>query len=699
MSEADQNLFASSTNRSLIEADENIRDLAGNKLDRKPESVPQILALNNWNTNTYSTNGKMNYSVRFRKPGSDAPSELVSIEVLQSGTKQCEFKWMTGEFDSRILHLLKTNQSLKQESGNLLFEVCFTNSVAQAPVISFMMGWSNEGYSNIRKRNGRVYELALVRDPQDSGDRTKWRAQTTFEQFTNSMGNIFWSTNTNSRPSNAQKKIFMQVKAVRDGEGVDLDPSTAPYYKYSTSKYTNVETFSQIYAFGIDGLAPRIRRMQAESAGHCYTFNTSSSGLYYINQRHCKLKIFFDEDHIDISAPPNVDIIAVENKHFIPIPFSGPGFVNGWSNANSSLPVYTCEVDFGENWTNLQNGSYRVEISASDTAGNSGHENKNILFDTQSPTLEFLNSLSKLSFNLLEGNDLGKFSFKLWDNLSEQLIVHFKLKKDDGSDALSADFKLHIRPDLEIIPLSGSVSDLFEIKEKNGTNYLQFKWNGKDVLGMLQTALKNPKIEIAIEDEAGNVFNSSEFKFDLKQILPDPKEVAQKVADMIKDKANKIVFVDSSTVPAWAWELVQTRLSEEGVDFRVCQLRGGDKFESLDKQAAEIKRTVDDFIRGNDKAILFGFGSGGIACKEYIRLHYSDGKVMKFTSFSMPNYGINSLAQSPESYSIYLTLSPLLSWLSSLDFLQEALNTIDVGGGLGFMDMAQYPYQFFQIPA
>jgi hypothetical protein len=404
--------------------------------------------------------------------------------------------------------------------------------------------------------------------------------------------------------------------------------------------------------------------------------------VYLIKDRYVKVKLMYTNEIVNIYKPAYVNIGGK-----VAVPLTNEGYINGWTNTTSTNPIWVGIIDFGENWQNMSNKSYPVIIQCEDFAANKTYDtNRDIIYDTKNPTFQFLNELSKLSFNILDETDLGKFSFKLWDNLSEKLKVHLALKKEDGNELIGLDFYLQIRPNFTIQPISANVSDFIEI-DSNGN--LSFKWNGKDIIGNLQTSLQNPQIQVVIEDEAGNVFNSSEFHFDLKQIIPEPEELLQATLQYIKDKAGKIIFVDSSMLPTWAWEIVQDKLSKEGIDFRVCQLKGGEKFEDLEKQVGEVKKTVDDFVRGNEKCIVFGFGSGGVAAKEYIRRYYNDGKVMKFVSFSMPNFGINSFAQTPQSYAIYLCLSPLLSWISSIDFLKDLLNMIKTDGNLGFMDMIQ----------
>jgi hypothetical protein len=328
--------------------------------------------------------------------------------------------------------------------------------------------------------------------------------------------------------------------------------------------------------------------------------------VFLIKDRIIKVEVIFDEEGINYFEPAKVEIAG-----FKATAITDEGYVNGWKQLNETNWQWTGIIDFGTNWREMENKYYPVYIEASDLAGNVGKDtNQKIGYDTKNPTFEFLDDLSKLSFNILDNTDLGKFSFKLWDNLSEKLKVHLALKKDDGENLLGFDFTLQIRPNFKIEPISANISDYIEV---NTNGNLIFKWDGKDIFGMLQTALQKPQIQIVIEDEAGNVFNSSQFHFDLKQVIPEPTELLKQCFNQIKDRANKIVFVDSSVLPTWSWQAVQDKLSEKGIDFRVCQLRGGDKWEDLDKQVAEIKKTIDDFVRGNEKCILFGFGSGGVA--------------------------------------------------------------------------------------
>ncbi len=322
-------------------------------------------------------------------------------------------------------------------------------------------------------------------------------------------------------------------------------------------------------------------------ARHSYEFNNNSSGEYFINTRWIHVIV-----PVESPVPPAFDSAEAKlgpddsEKYYTATPRDEEGYQNGWKQIDETHWEWHGLVDLDagvtDHWKTIANGNLALSFYVEDQTGYPLEKNEQVVYDTQSPTFEFMESLSKLTFNILEGNDLGQFSFKLWDNLSDKLKIHLAVKKNDGKDAIALDFYLQLKPTFQIIPISGNVSDFVAVGTNNGKPTILFKWTGQDTLGMLQTALKNPSIQVVVEDEAGNVFNSSDFKFDIKQLIPDPKELVQKVGDLIKDKAGKIVFIDSSVVPPWAWELVQARLSEEDVDFRVCQLRGGDKFDSLD---------------------------------------------------------------------------------------------------------------------
>ncbi|MBI4972939.1 MAG: Ig-like domain repeat protein, partial [Candidatus Omnitrophica bacterium] len=293
-----------------------------------------------------------------------------------------------------------------------------------------------------------------------------------------------------------------------------------------------------------------------------------------------------------------------------------------------------------------------------------------ITVDTQAPGFTAIDSLCKWSVNP-SLSELPKLALEFKDNLSPK--IHVKLTLFAGqTPIINRNFFIDFAGK-RIVDEGGSPITVAGISI-DSEGYISFSFQPEDFLQFLRTP-GELNVRCVVSDEAGNVVDLSKYKFQ----VPDWQKLVQnelrKIVANNFGNGNRIVYINDGFAFGDEWKKFGEWCGTMGVEFKEIKIEPEKIWKNPRDQINYLKTEIDKYVQAKDKkAILIGWGVGGLIAMHYLKQYGDSGQIGKFITISIPMEGFNTFSQLGSVLSLGMCVSPIVTFVQNSGILDGVLN-------------------------
>ncbi|MEW6516079.1 MAG: FlgD immunoglobulin-like domain containing protein [candidate division FCPU426 bacterium] len=394
---------------------------------------------------------------------------------------------------------------------------------------------------------------------------------------------------------------------------------------------------------------------------------------YLLGKRKYKFKFEIEEKNINPEMPPSVEVKNSDGS----ISIKANAVQEADDDTTDEKTKWSAELDFS-GLTGTQS-LLAPKITFMDAAGN--EETKNY-----AKTVKFSDETIQTSATPAESITCSAaqqfMSLRVTDSMNYLYRLHVRLVQN-GRQLRTWYFK-YLKPSGSLVNMLAQGKPVPDV-EVAGDQSLKFKWNAEDEQG--NHVYGDVQIEIYAENAYGNGVSDNTHSFNVNQpATTHESNTNATTTQNIRENSgtSNLNFMLSSLFSLGGIEFGGLRnlfgslssiggifsgLGEinSGIDFRMGNIYGEQKWGSIDLQLDSIKNQIENYIRSRtEKVTIMAWGEAGILAKKYLQENTPIDKIAKLVTIGTPLNGVNSLPMATQSYAVNLLFSPVVPWLEKL---------------------------------